>query len=86
MEEQLLELIWNELFVFELHSEKDIIYKSVRNVFVQGNLKEISLAFRYKDVDFYGHMNLLELLETFELKEVTLVHSGEIDEVIYSNY
>ena len=86
MEEQLLELIGNELFVFDLHNEKNIIYRSVRSVMIQGSFKEINLAFRYKNIDFYGHMDLLELLETFELKEVTLVHSGQIDEVIYSNY
>ena len=86
MKEQLLELLGNELFMFSLHTEKDIMFESVRDIAIQGDYKKVNLTFRYKDVDFYGHMDLKELLDTFELQHAYTFNHGMKEETLYSNY
>lgn len=86
MKNQLLELIGNELFVFSLHSEGDVIFESVRDIDIKGNYQKVLLTFRYKEVDFYGHMSLLDIIDTFEIQEVSTTAPSKMDEVLFSNY
>ena len=76
--------LYGELLKFSLHSEKDIIFETIRPVLHEGTYQNIEVTCRYKNVDFFGEMSFKEIEDIFEIREIMLLNPETNGEVLYS--